>query len=110
MSTTATEQGASWSLQRGHRHRHRDRCGLRLPGCRRNHPHPGQTPEGQEQQRHEKRANRAHTKLRVPIERAFAVLKRWRILDLVRLSPNRITGLLHALLAIVQKRSSLDRA
>ncbi|MGR8010446.1 hypothetical protein [Streptomyces hypolithicus] len=36
---------------------------------------------------------------------AFTVLKCWRVLDLVRISPNRITDLLHALLTIAQKQS-----
>ena len=57
----------------------------------------------------EKRANAAHARLRVPVERAFAVLKRYRILDRVRLSPCRVTTLLHAILAVTQKRSSLAK-
>lgn len=68
---------------------------------------PVKRPKGKGHNGHEKRANSAPSKLRAPVERAFAVLKRWQVLDKVRISPNRITDLLHALLAIIQKRSSL---
>jgi hypothetical protein len=70
---------------------------------------PVRRPRGKGHNGHEKRGNCAHAKLRAPVERAFAALKRWRILDLVRISPNRITTLLHAILAVTQKRSSLAR-
>ncbi|WP_420894732.1 transposase family protein [Streptomyces noursei] len=49
----------------------------------------------------EKQANSAHAKPRTPVEQALAVLKRWRVLDTVHISPNRITTLLHALLTII---------
>ncbi|MDK1477088.1 transposase family protein [Streptomyces sp. 549] len=71
---------------------------------------PVRRPKGKGHNGHEKRANSTHATLRAPVERAFAALKRWRILDLVRISPNRITDLLHAILAVMQKRSSLPRA
>lgn len=69
---------------------------------------PVKKPKGKGNNGHEKRANSAHAKLRAPVERAFAVLKRWRVLDRVRTSPTRVTILLHALLVIIQKRSSLS--
>ncbi len=69
---------------------------------------PVKRPKGKGNNGHEKRANSAHAKLRAPVERAFAVLKRWRVLHRVRTSPNRVTILLHALLVIIQKRSSLS--
>ncbi|GAA2934315.1 transposase family protein [Streptomyces thioluteus] len=71
---------------------------------------PVRRPKGKSHNGWEKKGNSAHARLRAPAERAFAVLKRWRILDLVRISPNRITRLLHALLALIQKRTSLARA
>ncbi|NGO70271.1 transposase family protein [Streptomyces boncukensis] len=70
----------------------------------------GRRPRGKGHNGWEKLTDSAHARLRAPVERAFAVLKRWRVLDLVRISPNRITGLLHAILAIIQKRSSLASA
>jgi len=57
----------------------------------------------------EKQANSAHAKLRAPVERAFAVLKRFHIPDRLRISPNRATPILHPILTITQKRSSLAR-
>ncbi|WP_398859760.1 transposase family protein [Streptomyces chengmaiensis] len=66
-------------------------------------------PKGKGHNGWEKQANSALAKLRAPVEHAFAELKRWRVLDLVRISPNRITAVLHALLVITQKRSSLAR-
>lgn len=68
---------------------------------------PIKRPKGKGNNGWEKQANSALAKLRAPAERAFAVLKRWRVLDAVRISPNRITPLMHALLALIQKRSSL---
>jgi hypothetical protein len=59
---------------------------------------------------HEKHANSEHARHRVPVERAFAHLKRWRVLDRVRISPNRISNLLKALFVVHRKRSSLARA
>jgi hypothetical protein len=70
---------------------------------------PVRRPQGKGHNGWEKRGNSAHAQLRAPVERAFATLKRWRVLDLVRISPNRITALLHAILVIIQKRSSLAR-
>lgn len=69
---------------------------------------PVRRPKNKGHNGHEKRGNSAHARLRAPVEQAFATLKRWRVLDLVRSSPHRITDLLHALLAIIQKRSSLS--
>jgi hypothetical protein len=71
---------------------------------------PVKRPEGKGHNGFEKRANSAHAKLRVPVERGFAVPKRFHILDRPRISPSRTTTLLRAILAIIQKRSSLARA
>lgn len=67
-------------------------------------------PKGKGHNGFEKRADAVHARLRVPVERGFAVLKRFHILDRLRISPSRATTLLHAILAIIQKRSSLARA
>jgi hypothetical protein len=71
---------------------------------------PIKRPQGKGHNGFEKRANSALAKLRAPVERGFAVLKRFHILDRLRISPNRATTLLHATLAIIRKRSSLARA
>jgi hypothetical protein len=63
---------------------------------------PVRRPKGKGHNGREKRGNHAHARLRAPVERAFATLKRRRILDLVRISPNRITPLLHAILTVTQ--------
>ncbi|MEU3193055.1 transposase family protein [Streptomyces sp. NPDC006992] len=70
---------------------------------------PVKRPKGKGNNGWEKQANSALAQLRAPVERAFAVLKRWRVLDTVRISPNRITPLIHALLVVIRKRSSLGR-
>jgi hypothetical protein len=59
---------------------------------------------------HENHANSCHARHRVPVERAFAHLKGWRVLTKVRISPNRINALLQALFVVHRKRSSLARA
>jgi len=59
---------------------------------------------------HQKRANAAHCAERAPGERGFALLKGWRVLRLVRISPSRITGLIKTVLVVTRKRSSLARA
>jgi hypothetical protein len=71
---------------------------------------PVKRPKGKGHNGFEKRANSAHARLRAPVERGFAVLKRFHILDRLRISPSRATTLLRAVLAIIQKRSSLARA
>lgn len=70
---------------------------------------PVKRPKGKGHNGFEKRANCAHTRLRVPVERGFAVLNRFHILDRLRISPGRATTLLHVILAIIQKRSSLAK-
>ena len=70
---------------------------------------PIKRPAGKGHNGWEKQANTALAKLRAPVERGFAALKRWRILDRARISPNRITTLLHALFVIHRKRASLTR-
>ncbi len=49
----------------------------------------------------QKACNRAHAKLRAPGERANAALKSWRALTRVRMSPERITDLVHAVTALI---------
>jgi hypothetical protein len=48
--------------------------------------------------------------LRAPGERGFAVLKGWKILTKVPISPNRITALVKSIFALVRQRASLARA
>lgn len=57
----------------------------------------------------EKRANAAHPRLRVSVERGFAVLKRFHVLDRLRINPNRATGLVQTIFAIIRKRASLAK-
>ena len=45
----------------------------------------------------QKTANRAHARLRAPGERAFAQLKKWRILRKLRCSTHRTTPIVHAI-------------
>jgi hypothetical protein len=71
---------------------------------------PVRRPKGLGHNGFEKRANSARAKLRAPVERGFAVIKRFHILDRPRISPSRATALLRAILAIIQKRSSLAKA
>ncbi|MFJ2008611.1 transposase family protein, partial [Streptomyces chartreusis] len=44
--------------------------------------------------------NRAHARLRSPVERAFARLKSWRIFRRARCSPNRLTSMTKAVLTL----------
>jgi DDE superfamily endonuclease/Helix-turn-helix of DDE superfamily endonuclease len=71
---------------------------------------PVKRPKGKGHNGFEKRGNRAHAKQRAPGERGFALLKNWRILRLVRISPHRITALVKAVLVVTRQRSSLARA
>jgi hypothetical protein len=71
---------------------------------------PVKRPRGKGHNGFEKRANAAHARLRVPVERGFAVLKRFHILDRLRISPSRVTTLVQAIFAVIQKRSSLAKA
>ncbi|MCD0483432.1 transposase [Streptacidiphilus sp. ASG 303] len=48
--------------------------------------------------------NRAHARLRFPVERAFARLKTWRIFRKARCSPNRLTSAIRAVLTLEQHR------
>lgn len=71
---------------------------------------PVKRPRGKGHNGFEKRGNAAHAAVRAPVERAFATLKRWRVLDKIRLSPEKTTSLLHALLTLTLKRASLTSA
>ncbi len=48
--------------------------------------------------------NRAHARLRLPVERAFARLKCWRIFRKARISPNRLTSVVKAVLTLERHR------
>jgi hypothetical protein len=48
--------------------------------------------------------NRAHSRLRSPVERAFARLKAWRIFRRARCSPNRLTSMTKAILTLEHHR------
>ncbi len=52
----------------------------------------------------QKNVNRAHSRLRSPVERAFARLKSWRIFRRARCSPNRLTSMTKAILTLEQHR------
>lgn len=71
---------------------------------------PAKRPNGLSHSGHERRANALHAAARAPGERGFALLKGWRVLRQVRISPSRITDLLRTVLVVTQKRSSLARA
>ena len=70
---------------------------------------PVKRPKGLGHNAHEKRANQAHPAERAPGEHGSALLKSWRVLRLVRISPCCITDLVRAVLVVTQKRSSLAR-
>ncbi|MCI0386058.1 transposase family protein [Streptomyces sp. CNQ085] len=53
---------------------------------------------------YQKSVNRAHTRLRSPVERALAQLKQWRIFRHARCSPNRLTSIVQAVLTLEQHR------
>ena len=71
---------------------------------------PNERPKGLSHHGYEKRANKLHAAARAPGERGFALLKGWRVLRTVRISPCRITDLIRAVLVLTQQRSSLARA
>ncbi|MFE4583461.1 transposase family protein, partial [Streptomyces chartreusis] len=48
--------------------------------------------------------NRAHSRLRWPVERAIARIKTWRILRKARCSPKRITSIAQAILTLETHR------
>jgi hypothetical protein len=52
----------------------------------------------------QKSVNRAHARLRSPVERAFARLKAWRIFRKARISPNRLTSVVQAILTLEKHR------
>ncbi|CAL9331547.1 IS5 family transposase ISStsp5 [Streptomyces sp. enrichment culture] len=53
---------------------------------------------------HQKSIDRAHARLRGPVERAFARLKDRRIFRHARCSPNRLTSIVQAVLTLEQHR------
>ncbi|WP_406191842.1 transposase [Streptomyces sp. NBC_01017] len=59
---------------------------------------------GRELTAHQKSVNRAHARLRSPVERAFALLKSWRIFRRARCSPNRLTSIVKAILTLEKHR------
>ncbi|MET8249366.1 transposase family protein [Streptomyces sp. NPDC005202] len=48
--------------------------------------------------------NKAHARLRYPVERGMATLKRWRIFRHARCSPNRLTSTAKAILTLERQR------
>jgi hypothetical protein len=52
----------------------------------------------------QKSVNRAHSRLRWPVERAIARIKTWRILRKTRTSPNRLTSIARAVLILETHR------
>ncbi len=59
---------------------------------------------GRELTTQQKNVNRAHSRLRAPVERAFARLKDWRIFRRARISPNRLTSMVKAVLTLERQR------
>lgn len=59
---------------------------------------------GRELTIHQMSVNRAHTRLRSPVERAFAQLKQWRIFRRARCSPNQLTSMVQVVLTLEQHR------
>ncbi|WP_331748185.1 transposase (plasmid) [Streptomyces chartreusis] len=59
---------------------------------------------GRDLTREQANVNRAHTRLRIPVERAFARLKCWRIFRKARISPNRLTSIVKAVLTLEHQR------
>ncbi|GAA3065725.1 hypothetical protein GCM10020000_86160 [Streptomyces olivoverticillatus] len=59
---------------------------------------------GRELTTKQKNVNRAHARLRAPVERAFARLKAWRIFRRARISPNRLTSIVCAILTLERQR------
>ncbi|MFK0239011.1 transposase family protein [Streptomyces vinaceus] len=52
----------------------------------------------------QKFVNRAHSRLRRPVEKAIARIKTWRILRKARLSPNNLTSIARAILTLETRR------
>ncbi|KPI17801.1 hypothetical protein OV450_8000 [Actinobacteria bacterium OV450] len=52
----------------------------------------------------QKSGNRAHSRMRWPVERAIARIKTWRILRKARCSPNRLTSIARAILTLETRR------
>jgi hypothetical protein len=71
---------------------------------------PIKKPKGRELKAHDRYANALNARLRAPGERGFAVLKGWKILTKVRISPNRITALVKSIFTLIRKQASLPRA
>ncbi|WP_125935597.1 hypothetical protein [Streptomyces sp. WAC 06738] len=71
---------------------------------------PVKRPAGKGHNGWEKEASTARATLRAPVERGFVARKRRRVLDRVRISPNGITPLLHALFVIQRKKASVAEA
>ncbi|MFI9825984.1 transposase family protein [Streptomyces sp. NPDC052013] len=71
------------------------RAGIAVPARRR--PGQGLTAE-------EKSLNKAHARLRSPVERGVATVKRWRIFRQARCSPNRLASAAKAVLTLERQR------
>ncbi|MET8331341.1 transposase family protein, partial [Streptomyces sp. NPDC005181] len=65
---------------------------------------PIRRPPGKELTIGQRSLNRAHARLRYPVERGMATLKRWRIFRHARCSPNRLTSVAKAVLTLERQR------
>lgn len=65
---------------------------------------PIRRPPGKELTIGQRSLNWAHARLRYPVERGMATLKRWRIFRHARCSPNRLTSLAEAVLTLERQR------
>jgi DDE superfamily endonuclease len=70
---------------------------------------PIKRPKGKGHTGWERQANSAPAKLRAAAEHPFAQLKRWRVLDRLRISPNKATVIVHAVFVVNYQLSSLTR-
>lgn len=65
---------------------------------------PARRPPGKELSAGQRSLNRAHARLRYPVERGMATLKRWRIFRHARSSPNWLTSAAKAVLTLEHHR------
>ncbi|MFG2305296.1 transposase family protein [Actinacidiphila glaucinigra] len=65
---------------------------------------PTRRPPCKELTARQRSLNRAHARLRYPVERGVATLKRWRIFRHARCSPNRLSSAAKAILTLEKQR------
>jgi hypothetical protein len=97
----------------GHRGRRGDHRRLRIPRHRRHGPHSDQAPQGQGTQRlgedGQLRVGQAPRPGRAALRRTQALAHTQPTADRLRISPNRITKVVHAIFSVTRQRSSLAR-